>query len=464
MLMKGERKPPERVFIDPEGKEVVLLPPPNQHWKFVQSKIDDMYKKDVIYLAKSRDGLKSGIRKVVDGKEIPVDYSPSFKFDEDKTIDSNWTDISGYSQDTGYPTENSEELLKRVILSASKEGDIVMDFFGGSGTTAVVAEKLGRRWITCDIGKLSYYTIQKRLLEISDSKDMYTQKKKYCKNASSFSCISAGLYDLAKVFSLAEDRYKSFVMNLFDIEAIEKNTINGVQIDGEKRGYFVKIYPYWNAEMREADVDENYIQEIHKNIGDKIKNRFYIIAPANNVAFVNDYFEIEGIKYYFLKIPYQVIKELHNQNFKRIRQPQSINQINDLDEAIGFIRQPEVESRLDYSNHNYTVRLEKFMSDYVLDENGNEIENFESLSMILIDQDYTGRFVMRDYYFAKDLLPTRKIKKKVEEDEDEIRNKLKKSHFIDIPLKTSKTGKAMLIYVDIYGNEFKETFSLEVGK
>ena len=108
MLMKGWRNPPERTFIDPDGKKVSLLPPPNQHWKFIQEKIDEMYKKGVIYLAKSRKGIQSGIVKIENGKKIPVCYVPSFHFDDDKTIDSNWTDISGYSQSTEYPTENSE--------------------------------------------------------------------------------------------------------------------------------------------------------------------------------------------------------------------------------------------------------------------------------------------------------------------------------------------------------------------
>ena len=56
--------------------------------------------------------------------------------------------------------------LERIIKSSSDEGDLVLDCFGGSGTTAAVAEKLGRRWITVDAGKLSIYTIQKRILGI----------------------------------------------------------------------------------------------------------------------------------------------------------------------------------------------------------------------------------------------------------------------------------------------------------
>ena len=58
-----------------------------------------------------------------------------------------------------YPTQKPEKLLERIILASSNPGDIVMDIFGGSGTTIAVAEKLGRRWITCDFGKHAIYTI-----------------------------------------------------------------------------------------------------------------------------------------------------------------------------------------------------------------------------------------------------------------------------------------------------------------
>jgi len=65
-----------------------------------------------------------------------------------------------------------EELLKRVILSASNPGDIVADFFCGSGTTLAVAEKLGRRWIGCDLSKFAIRITRKRLLDIHNSKDL----------------------------------------------------------------------------------------------------------------------------------------------------------------------------------------------------------------------------------------------------------------------------------------------------
>ena len=58
---------------------------------------------------------------------------------------------------TGYDTQKPEPLLERVIKISSDEGDLVLDCFAGSGTTAAVAEKLNRRWVTCDLGRFSLY-------------------------------------------------------------------------------------------------------------------------------------------------------------------------------------------------------------------------------------------------------------------------------------------------------------------
>jgi len=461
MLMKGHRNPPERTFIDPHGNKVVLLPPPNQHWKFIQSKLDVMYEKGVMYLAKSQKGLDSGITKIENGKKIPVDYVPSFKFDADKTIDSNWTDISGYAQTTDYPTENSEDLLNRVIQTGTQQGDLVLDCFGGSGTTAIVAEKLGRRWITCDIGKLSVYTIQKRLLEIELSKDVENQKKNYGKPAKSFAVVTSGLYDLGKVFALQKDEYINFVKNLFEIEETKTAKISGVEIDGKKRGFYTKIFPYW--ELKNASVDEKYLQELHKNIGKKIDGRFYIIAPANNVDFISDYHEIGDVRYYFLKVPYQIIKELHKVQFKKFRQPQSKSQINDLDEAIGFhfIRQPEVKSEIKKLKDKVVLKIKKFESAYSQDETGEKLKNFESLAMLLVDLNYDGeKFMMTNYYFAHDLLNHKTDDK--EESEEEIKKELKKQIEIIKEFPKKDCGKEiMAIYVDIYGNEFREVFKVK---
>ena len=378
-----------------------------------------------------------------------------------ETLGSDWTDIAGYSKYFDYPTENSEDLLERVIRCSSNEDDVVMDVFAGSGTTAAVAEKLGRRWICCDIGKLAIYTIQKRLLEIDKSKDLTDRKKKYEKPAKSFAVVTSGLYDLGKIFALQKDEYINFVKNLFEIEETKTAKIGGVEIDGKKREFYAKIFPYW--ELKNASVDEKYLQELHKNIGGKIDGRFYIIAPANNVNFISDYHQIGNIRYYFLKVPYQIIKELHKVQFKKFRQPQSKSQINDLDEAIGFhfIRQPEVKSEIKKLKDKVVLKIKKFESAYSQGETGEKLKNFESLAMLLVDLNYDGeKFMMTNYYFAEDLLNHKQSDE--EESEEKIKKELKKQKEIIREFLKKDCGKEiMAIYVDIYGNEFREMFKIK---
>lgn len=74
------------------------------------------------------------------------------------------------NEDTGYQTQKPEALLRRIIEMSSSPGDLVADFFCGSGTTLAVAEKLGRRWIGCDLGRWGIHVTRKRLLEIENCK------------------------------------------------------------------------------------------------------------------------------------------------------------------------------------------------------------------------------------------------------------------------------------------------------
>ncbi|MCL5800987.1 MAG: site-specific DNA-methyltransferase [Gammaproteobacteria bacterium] len=87
-----------------------------------------------------------------------------------------WIDVSEVNsqaiEGTGYATQKPEALLERILKSSSNEGDLVADFFCGSGTTAAVAEKLGRKWIATDLGKFGIHTTRKRLIQVQrESKD-----------------------------------------------------------------------------------------------------------------------------------------------------------------------------------------------------------------------------------------------------------------------------------------------------
>jgi len=81
-----------------------------------------------------------------------------------------WSDLSAVNsqarEDTQYPTQKPEIVLERIVNASSNPGDLVADFFGGSGTAAAVAEKLGRKWISTDLGKFGIHTTRKRLIQV----------------------------------------------------------------------------------------------------------------------------------------------------------------------------------------------------------------------------------------------------------------------------------------------------------
>jgi site-specific DNA-methyltransferase (adenine-specific)/adenine-specific DNA-methyltransferase len=417
------------------------------------------------YRRKKVDGIELQFIRPKNKTAIPEYFIPQ---SETSLCNNLWNDISVLSYEHSYPTEKSEKLLYRIIEAVTDKNDLVMDFFAGSGTTAAVAEKLNRKWIVCDIGKLSFYTIQNRILNIKSSKSVEDSKKKYNKEAKSFLTINTGHYSLEKVFQLIRTEYQKFVMSLFEIDAITK-TINGIKIDGQKKdGFYAMIWPYW--EFPDSTVNETYLNELHNNIGKKVGNRLYIIAPASYVDYISDYCVIGDVKYFFLKVPYHIIKELHNVHFKKTRQPQSKKNVNALDDAIGFhfMMKPDVDSEISITDGMVSITINKFLSSYFEEDTDRILENYESLAIVLIDKKFNGNeFDLDKYYFAEDLLPKKKKKKENDDDDDQeeinIQEELKQVAKIIIPpFPLGECGKRIcIIYIDIYGNEFKEEYQID---
>lgn len=112
---------------------------------------------------------------------------------EGVAVSNIWDDIpnvnSQAKEDTGYDTQKPESLLERVIKASSNEGDLVADFFCGSGTTLAVAEKLGRKWIGCDLGRFAIHTTRKRLIGVQ------RESKAEAKPYRSFEILNLGKYE-----------------------------------------------------------------------------------------------------------------------------------------------------------------------------------------------------------------------------------------------------------------------------
>jgi adenine specific DNA methylase Mod len=123
--------------------------------------------------------------------------------DEGKIPEDWWKDIFRLQgnglEKVNYQTQKPEKLLERIIKASSNENSIVADFFGGSGTTAAVAEKLGRRWISSDIGKPSIMVQRKRLIDNEVKPFLYQSIGDYQKEALESSRMFKRIGDLSQV-------------------------------------------------------------------------------------------------------------------------------------------------------------------------------------------------------------------------------------------------------------------------
>ena len=108
-------------------------------------------------------------------------------------LSDNWSDIKyiagGSKESQGYPTQKPESLLERIISVSSNAGDVVADFFCGSGTTLAVAEKLGRKWIGSDLGKFAIHTTRKRMIQVQ--RNLKSSGKDY----RAFELLNLGKYE-----------------------------------------------------------------------------------------------------------------------------------------------------------------------------------------------------------------------------------------------------------------------------
>jgi DNA modification methylase len=144
---------------------------------------------DQVAIPYDRDERVKGLRRKVytdpDGKEWVWEtrgqasgQEPYKRFldeiiSQGKALNDVWSDLQflrgNHPERAAYPTQKPELLIERVLEASSVEGDLIADFFGGSGTTAAVAERLGRKWITADLGKFAIHTTRKRLIGVQRS-------------------------------------------------------------------------------------------------------------------------------------------------------------------------------------------------------------------------------------------------------------------------------------------------------
>lgn len=204
-----------------------------------------------------------------------------------------------------YPTQKPEALLNRIISASSTANDLVLDCFVGSGTTAATAEKLGRRWIACDLGRFAIHTTRKRLLQIEKCRPFVVQNLGKYERQTWQSMEFENVED-ARAREMA---YRKFILELYRAEPISGH----VWLHGIKSGKMVHVGSV-DAPVTVADV-KNICSEVWKAAG---KGKDSPQQTAVDILAWDFGFEVNetakqvaaeaGIKASFKKIPREVME------------------------------------------------------------------------------------------------------------------------------------------------------------
>jgi DNA modification methylase len=189
---------------------------------------------------------------------------------EGAVVQEIWTDIKpvlGKSSTYVYATQKPEPIPERILKASSNEGDLVLDCFVGSGTTAAVAEKLNRRWIACDLGRFAIHTTRKRLLGIPNVRPFVVQNLgKYERQA--WQAAEFGVRELAPAFESGDKSphskelaYRKFILDLYHATPITGRT----WLHGTKAGRMVHVGAV-DAPVTLADV-KAIAKEVWKGAG-----------------------------------------------------------------------------------------------------------------------------------------------------------------------------------------------------
>ena len=207
-------------------------------WRYPRHRLDELDAADLLYWPDNEGGMPRLKRFLDEQKGVPVQ--------------SLWDDIfavnSQAKEDTNYATQKPETLLERIIKVSSNEGDLVADFFCGSGTTAAVAEKLERKWICTDLGKFAIHTTRKRMIGVQ------RQLKADGEDYRAFEILNLGKYERQHYIGLnpnlreaeqeqqLEEKEKAFVNLILRAYSAEK-TDGFTAFQGVKAGRLVAVGP-----------------------------------------------------------------------------------------------------------------------------------------------------------------------------------------------------------------------------
>jgi DNA modification methylase len=271
----------------------------------------------VEHSAKTKDNYKKGLAgsgfaaESINSREKEA-YSEDTNLNKLGKIPEDWWEMAiaaRYPVDgvkrTGYPTEKPLPLLERIIKVASNEGDLVADFFVGSGTTLAVSEMLGRKWIGTDLGRFGIHTSRKRMI------DVQRKLKKEGVDFRAFEILNVGRYERENFLNVNEDlraeekakqaarKEKEFVQLI--IAAYKAEPVESfVNIVGKKRDRLVAVGPI------STPVSSKQVQDIVAECKDKAITKIDILGFDYEMGLDFQEYNSQGIDVAFRVIPREV--------------------------------------------------------------------------------------------------------------------------------------------------------------
>jgi site-specific DNA-methyltransferase (adenine-specific)/adenine-specific DNA-methyltransferase len=354
-----------------------------------------------------------------------------------------WTDVPWVAYPV-YPTEKPQPLLERVIKASSNEGDLVLDCFTGSGSTLRAAERLGRRWIGVDAGKLAIHTATRELVKLGDDPDVELQP---------FAVSHAGLYDPDRLEQLDHDSWTSFVLDLYNAQH-KTDTRHGITFHGRLGSgttpTLVHVLDPAGDRILGAGVggrriiDQTWLEHFARTVKAGARTSLAVICPTDAAPSLRDSdYEIawhdsskpRTTRIRVLKVPPAITNE-----FLAISQAGKEDEVNALIESHGFdIAQPPiVDIAAKVVGGKPVIDITRFESNAIVrDRKGHAskapTDPREDLAMVLVDHHYDqDRFDFEDHHFGDALA---KAKFRITLSTDAL---------------TSDTG---LILIDRFGNE-----------
>ncbi len=283
---------PPRYF----GKRGLLEPPAGKHWIWSQEKINEGLKNNLIVFSKS--GMPQ-VKRYLD--EV-----------EGEALSDLWYDVnpigSVSSERIDYPTQKPEALLERIIKASSNEGDLVADFFCGSGTTAAVAEKLGRKWIACDLGRFAIHTTRKRMIGVQ------RELKKAGKPYRAFEVLNLGKYERQfffgvpanipqdqqeKLLEAKQEKYVNLILEGYSAQRIQGHKY----LHGKKAGRFVHVGPL------SVPVTKMLVEEVFEECRQNLITQVDILGfefEMGLVPYIKDELRHQGVDIRLRYIPREV--------------------------------------------------------------------------------------------------------------------------------------------------------------